>query len=223
VRQILASHPHAVVAPTPVALGTVAQRLAARAGVAWPRCMRELDAGVLEDVARDYRASLAVRGVETQYVVERACGDFLHLALVELLFPRARVVHCVRDDLDTALSCFSRDSVDPALAFSASLRGIGAMTLAHRRLMTHWREVLRVPIFEVAYEALVAAPEREIRALMSFLGLPWTEACLRFHESKRAQAANPGRPLRPIRAGSVGRHVHYAAMLEPLREQLATS
>ena len=221
VQRILASHPHASVAPAPVALATVAQRLAMRARAPYPRCMREIDAAAAEQIAGDYRAALPMRSIEAQYVVHRAAGDCLHLALVELLFPRARVVHCVRDELDSGLSCFSRDSVDPALAFGASLHGIGVMTLAHRRLMAHWRKALRVPIFEVAYEALVADPEREIRALTSFLGLPWTAACLRFHESKRAHAVITGRPLRPIHTGSVGRHARYASMLEPLREMLA--
>jgi len=135
---------------------------------------------------------------------------------VELLFPRARVVHCQRDELDTGLSCFSEDTSDPALAHGASLRGIGEFTLAHRRLMAHWRAVLRVPIFEVSYDRLVADPASEVRALKSFLGLPWQEDCLRFYESIR----NRNRGGRPISSSSLGRHRHYARELEPLREML---
>jgi len=148
-------------------------------------------------------------------------GDFAHLGLVELLFPRARVVHCQRDELDTALSCFAEDSVDPALAFGASLRGIAAYTLAHRRLMAHWRSVLRTPIFEIAYETLIAAPESQVRALTTFLGLPWHDDCLRFHDSRRATAASQVRALRPIYDSSLGRSRRYARELEPLRELLS--
>jgi tetratricopeptide (TPR) repeat protein len=214
--QILASHPHVVVAPSPLPLGAVAQRLAWRAKRAWPACVSVLDAASLADVAHEYRATLPPRGVETRYLVHRVPGDFMHLGLVDLLFPRARVVHCQRDELDTALSCFSADSGDPARAHTATLRGIAAFTLAHRRLTAHWRAVLRAPIFEASYDRLVVDPAGEVRALKSFLGLPWHEDCLRFYESIR----NRGRTGRPISSSSLGRHRHYARELAPLREML---
>jgi hypothetical protein len=59
--------------------------------------------------------------------------------------------------------------------------------------MAHWRSVLPASHFlEVEYEEVVADIEGQTRRFLDFLGLPWDEACLRFHETKR-----------PVRTASV--------------------
>ena len=158
--------------------------------------------------------------MEARYVTHRAPVDFMHLGLIELLFPHARIVHCARHELDTALSCFAEDSVDPALGYCGSLCGIAAFTLAHRRLMAHWHSVLRTPIYELNYESLVTEPERETRALAEFLGLRWNEDYLRFYATSRAPSVGHARVRRPFHTSSIGRHRRYARELEPLRELL---
>ena len=40
-------------------------------------------------------------------------------------------------------------------------------------------------LHHVRYEALVEKPEPELRRIMDYLGLPWADAVLRFHESTR--------------------------------------
>ena len=42
------------------------------------------------------------------------------------------------------------------------------------------------------YEAIVADLQAEARRMLGFLGLPWNDACLRFHETER-----------PVRTASV--------------------
>jgi hypothetical protein len=222
VEQILARHPHVCCASAAPALEAVAHDLAARGGPPYPKCVRLLDESQLERAATAFRAALPERPTEVRYVVVRTPSDFLHLGLVELLFPRARVVHCVRDELDVALSCYAQDSSDPWFAFSGSFPGIAAHLRAHRRIMAHWRSALHTPIYEVSYEALVAEPAREVRALTAFLGLPWKESCLYPGGSARGRAT-PGRAARAIYTSSVGRHQRYARQLAPLRALLESS
>jgi tetratricopeptide (TPR) repeat protein len=219
VEQILASHPHVCRAHAASALEAVANELGARGGPPYPKCVRLLDESQLERAAAAFRSALPARPTEVRYVVVRAPSDFLHLGLAELLFPRARVVHCVRDEMDTALSCYAQDSTDRALAFSGSFAGIAAYLRAHRRLMAHWRAVLHTPIYELSYETLVTEPAREVRALTAFLGLPWKDSCLYPGGSARGRSTQ-GRPARAIYASSAGRHRAYAQQLAPLRALL---
>lgn len=84
--------------------------------------------------------------------------------------------------------------------------------------MAHWGATLPPSHFlEVDYEAVVDDLEAEARRLISFLGLPWDEACLRFHETKRqVRTASVNQVREPIYRDSKGRWLRHAAHLRPL-------
>ncbi|RMD79983.1 MAG: hypothetical protein D6809_02305, partial [Gammaproteobacteria bacterium] len=83
-------------------------------------------------------------------------------------------------------------------------------------------QALDLPLLELRYEALVERPEEQVRRLLDFLELPWDEACLRFHESRRlVRTASYDQVRRPLYRSAVGRWRRYAPYLEPLRRELA--
>ena len=138
------------------------------------------------------------------------------------LIPRARIVHCVRDPLDCGLSNYFQDFETVALGYSADLNDIGAEHNQYRRLMAHWREVLELPILDVAYEVLVAEPERVSREIVTFCGLEWDARCPSFHEDRRnARTWSFDQVTEPIYRRAVGRSRHYADHLAPLAAALA--
>ena len=82
--------------------------------------------------------------------------------------------------------------------------------------MTHWRQVLPVPIFEVSYENVVADLETEARRLVAGCGLEWEPACVAFHQTRRAvDTASFAQVRQPIYSHSVGRWRHYGEILGP--------
>jgi hypothetical protein len=51
--------------------------------------------------------------------------------------------------------------------------------------MQHWYDVLPENAFlEVQYEDIVTDMEGQARRLIDWVGLPWDDACLTFHETK---------------------------------------
>lgn len=88
--------------------------------------------------------------------------------------------------------------------------------------MRHWHDVLPAgSILEVRYENMVASPEREVARLLDYLGLPWDDTCLRFHESKRAvRTASLEQVRRPLYSSSVARWRRFEKHLGPLIEAL---
>ena len=149
--------------------------------------------------------------------------NFQCLGLISLLFPNARVIHCVRDPLDTCLSCYFQ-SFRHGNFQCFDLRHVGLFYTQYLRLMRHWRETLDMPMLEVRYEEHVAEPERVAREMLDFLGLEWDPRCLRFHESKRVvKTASRDQVRRPIYTRSAGRWRHYEHHLGPLKEALATA
>ena len=220
VEQMLAAHPAVLAAGERLALFEAVRTLAGGdPGERWPAVLDDTPPSRLAALAADYLVPLAGEG--KRVLTDKLPTNFLNLGLAALLFPRARVVWCRRDPLDTGLSCFFQDFQSPGMSFTRSLAHIGVYMRACRRLMHHWRQVLDLPMLVLDYEAIVAAPEAAVRRLLGFLELPWHEGCLRFHEQQRVvRTASYGQVRRPLYSSSVHRHLPYVAWLEPLEEAL---
>lgn len=163
--------------------------------------------------AVDHLARLHALAPWAARVVDKTPNNFLHLGAIAKMFPGARIVHCVRDARDTALSCFQQNFA-AGHAWTADLGDIARYQAAHDRLMAHWRQVLPLPLLEVIYEDLVADPEGQSRRLIDFLGLPWDESCLRFFEDRRpVLTASAAQVRRPVYTSSVGRWKNYGEFL----------
>jgi tetratricopeptide (TPR) repeat protein len=154
-------------------------------------------------------------------IVDKDLANFLHLGVIHRIFPHARIIHCRRDPLDTCFSAYTKLFLGE-FGFTYDLRELGLYYREYHALMAHWRSVLPSRIFmEVDYETLVAAPREESRRMLSFLGLPWNEACVRFFESTRTvSTASMAQVRRPIFRSSVGRARSLGTHLQPLIEAL---
>jgi len=202
VEQILASHPDAVgrgEAGSLFGLDDLADESERTAEV-----MRRLDAN----------------GAEASRIVDKTPFHFHEIGTIRRLFPKAHIVHCCRDAVDTGLSCYMQNFVDD-YPWSCDLADIGAYIKAYERLMDHWRTILGDALIEIEYERLVETAEAEIRTLLDAVGLPWNNACLAFHETKRTvRSASNWQVRRPIYKTAVGRAERYAAHLVSLRDAL---
>jgi hypothetical protein len=88
--------------------------------------------------------------------------------------------------------------------------------------MDHWHRVLSGFVLDVHYEQVVGDLEGQVRRLLDFCGLPFEEACLRFHETERAvKTASSEQVRQPIYTSSVNLWRRYEAELGALIEVLA--
>jgi hypothetical protein len=142
--------------------------------------------------------------------------NILHLGLVALLFPKARVIYCQRDPRDTCLSCYFQ-KFSNSLAFSNDLVDCAKRYLQIQRLLAHWESVLPLRILEIQYEKLVAEQEPETRKLLEFLDLDWEASCLEFYKVRREiNTASVWQARKPLYSDSVERWRHYEKHLEPM-------
>ena len=220
--QILASHPDVYGAGELWELEMILRRRArgVAAVVPYPQNMRAANVETLARMAATYREALPEASRSAAVVTDKMPHNFEHLGAIALLFPGARIIHCRRDPLDTMLSCYMQNFGE-ANGFSHDLADCGFFYRQYASLMDHWRTVLEEPFFELQYETLVMNPEPTVRALLDYCGLPWNDACLRFHENKRVvHTASYQQVREPLYTRSIGRWRHYAAYLTPLVEEL---
>jgi hypothetical protein len=182
--------------------------------------LAQLDAASARSLADAHVCKLQARGGGAIRVVDKNPSNFLHLGVIATLFPRAAIIHCRRDPLDTCVSCFFQHLGDPFL-FKYDLDHLGIYYREYERLMAHWRAVLPMPLFELRYEELTADPEAVSRRLLAYCGLEWDERCLRFHETERTvRTLSVLQVRRPMYRDSVGRWKRYETHLQPLIARL---
>jgi tetratricopeptide (TPR) repeat protein len=209
VEQILASHPQIHGAGERRDMGRIAATLTSF-GDASPDDLKTLGKTYVDAI----RHHGAVR------IIDKAPGNFERLGLIHLILPRARIIHCHRDPVDTCLSCF-KTLFQEGNGYSYDLTELGHYYRSYERLMDHWRAVLPETILDVRYEDVVDDLETMARRLIDFCGLPWDDACLSFHETERpVHTASVAQVRQPIYKTSMGRWRRYERHLGDLVEAL---
>jgi tetratricopeptide (TPR) repeat protein len=224
--QILASHSQVFGADELPDIGRIARELRRRFG---DRNGGSTDASYAQHLTGEIVRSIAERHLErlrslssaALRITDKLPMNYYRLGLIATLFPRARIIHCRRDPLDTSLSCYSRN-----LAFMpiwcSDLGAIGHVYREYERLMAHWRRVLPISILDFRYEDVVGDLERSARQLIEYCGLPWETTCLEFYRTDRQlKTASIEQARRPIYASSIGRWKKFKRHLAPLREALS--
>lgn len=222
VEQILASHPSVFGAGELNDIGRAAHALGGvgPSGVVFLPGPGPVTRAGVERIERDYLGTLRRLAPNATRVTDKMPTNFLHLGLIAAAFPKSRVLHCTRDPLDTCWSCYTQN-FSGGLGFAYDLGNAGRFHRDHDRLMVHWKSVLALPIMDVVYEDLVRDVEGLSRRMVEFIGLPWDDACLRFHESGRVtRTASNDQVRRPVYTSSVGRWRRYEKHLGPLKAAL---
>ena len=222
VEQVLASHPQVHGAGELRDIGLLAIRLGFNDdNIPYPRCVLDMDIRRLRECSGPYLSKLMGMAPSAERVTDKMWQNFEHLGLIELMFPRARVIHCTRDPLDTGLSCYQQSFGTAGPPFAYDLADIGHYYGQYRRLLDHWREVSGLQILDVAYEDMVSDLESESRRLVAFLGLEWDEACLSYFENPRlVRTASYAQVRQPVYGSSIGRWKSYEAHMTPLADRL---
>ena len=223
VEQILASHPEVYGAGELADIREIVGRMGSvvDSSLTYPRCVTELTLDACNRLAQDYLEHIDRLSAGEPYVTDKMPGNFLYLGVIALLFPQARVIHCMRDPLDTCFSCYSYD-FSGFHPYMYRLEDLGFYYRRYEGLMRHWRQVLPISMLDVSYESLVSDQERMVRELLTFCGLPWDERCLRHHENARfVNTVSYDQVRKPIYQSSVGRWRRFEAHLGPLQKALA--
>lgn len=185
-----------------------------------PTVLPTLSPERLSHMANRYLDGLPESVGAASRVVDKMPRNFEHLWLIALLFPQARVIHVVRDPLDTCWSCYVTDFAN-AHVYRDDLRLLGQYFVEYWKLMAFWKQTLPLRFLTVSYEDLVCDPETEVRRLIEFAGLEWEDAVLRFHESREAVATASNVQVRQkMYTSSINRWKPYEKYLEPLIEEL---
>jgi hypothetical protein len=159
------------------------------------------------------------------YITDKLPANFMHIGMIHLMFPNAKIIHAMRDPMDSCFSNYSRLFNKNNLAFSYDLKALGKYYNRYDALMEHWHALLPAgAILDCRYEEMVENTEYEAKRVLEYIGLPWDEQCLDFHKNKRrVKTASQAQVQKPIYKSSVARWKPYEAHLDSLRKLIDQS
>ena len=187
----------------------------------YPGVIRDLDPDVFEALGEEFmEETRASRPLGKAFFIDKMPENFRHIGLIRLMLPNAKIIDARRHPLACGMSIYRQD-FEGGYDFANDLTEIGQYYRDYVHLMAHYDAIFPGQIHRVIYERMVAEPEAEIRRLLAYLGQPFEEACLRFHETNRAVHTGSSEQVRrPLFTDAVDQWRNYEPWLGPLKSAL---
>lgn len=177
-----------------------------------------LDESDLKQLRTYYLEEVAKLDNQSTYFVDKMPGNFMYIGLIKILFPEAKIVHCIRNPLDNCLSLYETLFTN-GHNYSYNLQELGEYYLGYRQLMQHWYQTLPNFIYTVRYEDIIANQEEESKKLIDFCNLDWQDNILQFFANKRAvRTASTLQVRQKLYNTSIKKWKKYATQLAELEQ-----
>ncbi|MBD8871571.1 tetratricopeptide repeat-containing sulfotransferase family protein [Rhodanobacter sp. DHB23] len=180
-----------------------------------------LDADALRALGERYLAHTRIqRKTAAPLFIDKMPNNFMHIGLIHLMLPNAKIIDARRHPLACGFSAFKQHFAR-GQEFSYDLADVGRYYRDYVALMAHFDAVLPGRVHRVVYERMVDDTAGEVRRLLDYCGLPFEDACLRFFQNPRpVRTASSEQVRQPIYREGVDHWRHYMAWLEPLASTL---
>ena len=174
-------------------------------------------------VGEEYIKNIRQLSADTKHILVKDLLNFTWLGFIKLIFPNAKIVHCVRNPMDTCVSLFKNYFVG-GVDFSYDLIELGEYYNLYQDIMLFWNNILPNYYVNIFYEELINDPKKQIEKLLNVCNLEWNESCMQFYNNKHfmSTGSNSINIHQPIYKTSMQYWKCYEKQLQPLLEILKT-
>jgi tetratricopeptide (TPR) repeat protein len=175
------------------------------------------------EIATNYRNSMLGMLGKAECYMDKTPFNFLYCGLIKKAFPKARILHLVRDPMDTCYAVF-KTLFDHAYYYSYDLEELAKYYIGYRQVMDHWHNLMPGAILDVPYEELVASPQDVSKRIADYVGFAWSEDLIEVQDSVvPCSTASAAQVREPIYTSSVGLWRNFETELEPLKRILSSA
>jgi len=187
----------------------------------YPDVLGTLSEAACRELGEHYlRETRIQRKTSKPLFIDKMPNNFLHIGLIALALPQAKIIDARRHPMACCFSVFKQHFAD-GQRFSYSLEDIGRYYRDYVELMDHFDHVIPGKVHRVFYENMIEDTETEVRKLLDHCGLPFESACLRFYENDRPVRTPSAQQVRkPIYREGIEHWRHYEDGLAPLKAAL---
>ncbi len=186
-------------------------------GIDYPAGLGRASAVLIEETRARYWAESRKRVdlSPAQRLVDKNPLNLLRLPVIRRLFPNARILVAIRHPCDVIMSCFMQHF--RAMEFVIMCKDLQTLAGGYHRSFDFWyqqAQLLNPNVHEIRYESFVTHFESQVRAVSTFLQLPWDERMLApgKHASDKGFISTPSyaQVVQPVNSSSIGRWRPYA-------------
>lgn len=186
----------------------------------YPENLHDLDAGQLLEMGQEYIDSTRIHRQDAPYFIDKMPNNFRHIGLIKLILPNAKIIDARREPMACCFSGFKQLFAE-GQEFTYGLDEIGRYYRDYVQLMDHWDTVLPGAVLRVQHEDVLDDLEGQVHRMLDYLGLPFEQGCIDFHQTERAvRTASSEQVRQPISKASVDLWRHYQSHLQPLKDAL---
>ncbi|MDH5572144.1 MAG: sulfotransferase [Gammaproteobacteria bacterium] len=221
VEQILASHPNVHGAGEQHYLISAIDDICSSISTKeFPRNIARLDPDQFSRMGSLYLYKTPQLSNTAKYITDKLPENFFRIGLIKAILPNARIIHCVRDPMDTCCSIF-KNYFNDMNGYAYDLEETGHYYNLYRDLMNYWHSLLPDFIYDIHYEDLVTDQKVQSQKLLEFCNLEWDENCLAFYNTqRRVSTASAVQVRKPVYADSIQSWKHYQPHLDILKKIL---
>jgi Tfp pilus assembly protein PilF len=147
-------------------------------------------------------------------------ANWRFVGLIHCMLPNARIIDVRRNPMDCCFANYAQH-FQAGANFTYDQRALGRYYSDYVLTMRHFDDVLPGRVHRLIHDDLVDNLELEVRRLLDYVGVPFNEACLRFHETERAVHTPSSEQVRqPINRAGFGKWRNYEPLLAALKEAL---
>ena len=118
-----------------------------------------------------------------KFITDKAPLNFRWIGFINYLFPKSKIIHCIRDPKNNCLSMY-KNLFEGGLNFTYSQEDLVEYYKNYQELMNFWKLNFPNKIYDISYEDLIENYEKKIRDIIEFCNLEWDDRCLFFHKNK---------------------------------------
>lgn len=180
----------------------------------------ELSDDHLSQVAGLYQRRVQAMAPGTGFIVDTMPWNYFYVGMIRNIMPWAKIIHIHRDPIDCGFSCY-RKPLSETIPFTCRYEDYAFYRAKYQELMDFWHETTGDAFIDLSYEALVDNPEKEMKRVLEYCGLPWEDEILDFHKTRRqVRTISNVQVTQPLNKDSIGASEKYGDRLKPLVEAL---
>lgn len=180
----------------------------------------ELQMEHLAQISNLYQQRVQLLSPGSQFISDKMPWNFHQLGMISKILPWAKIIHIHRDPLDCGLSCY-RVPLPNKLEFTCDMEDYAFYRSKYQEVMDFWQEIIPDSFINLSYEKMVDNPEKELRRVLDYCGLPWEDELLNFHKTKRqVRTISSDQVNKPLNKSSIGRARKYEKQLVPMIKAL---
>lgn len=186
----------------------------------YPAVLERLSAHDCRKLGERYLARTRVHRTGRPFFVDKMPGNFLHIGLIALILPNARIIDARRSPLACAISNL-KQLFAGGQEFAYSADDIARYYRTYLKLMRNWHRFLPGRILTVCHEDMVDDLGGQVRRILDHVGLPFEDRCLAFHETRRSvHTPSSEQVRRPINRDGIDQWRRFEFALGPLKAAL---